>query len=143
MATPSKATLNTGTIIVAGLAEIDRNLRLVGPTFQREFRAHLKEIAEPVRRDAEQLARTKISGIARSKTGAWAEMRTGVSGSFVYVAPKRRGVKTRGPDPRRRPNLVDLMMGRALNPALASNEALVKVGVEAVIDSVGKLFEAA
>jgi hypothetical protein len=43
-------------------------------------------------------------------------MRVGVTRNLVYVAPRQKG--TRGRGPRRRPNLADLLMSRAMEPAL-------------------------
>jgi hypothetical protein len=91
-----------------------------------------REAAEPVRRDAEQLAQTKIRRIGKD----WWKMRVGVTRTLVYVAPRERGVKTRGADPRRRPAFADLLMGRAMQPALDQNETTVVDTFERLFDRV-------
>ena len=96
-------------------------------TLRREFRDELRDIAEPVAADAERLA---VAGIPRIGL-RWSRMRIGVTiGYGVYVAPKQRGVKTRGFDPRRRPNLARLLSERALEPALDMNRPAIEERVE-------------
>lgn len=47
-------------------------------------------------------------------------MRTGVTREAVYVAPRRRGVKGRDRS-RRRPRFADILLERAMQPALQRN----------------------
>ena len=60
-------------------------------------------------------------------------MRTGVTQTLVYVAPRKRGVKTRGSDPRRRPNLGTLLADRALEPALRQHEHRIEADFDRML----------
>ena len=66
----------------------------------------------------------------------WAQMRIGVTQTLVYVAPQQRGIKSRTDRRLRRPNLADLLMGRAMQPALDKNVSRVEVGVGLALDKV-------
>lgn len=125
------------TIEVRGLRELQRAFKVAAPVAQKELRKALRTVAEPVRHDAEELARANIPRIGVP----WAQMRTGVTQRVVYVAPKQRGVKSRIDRRYRRPNFFDLLMGRALEPALERNVVLVEAGVQAALDTVGKAWE--
>jgi hypothetical protein len=98
--------------LLGALADVDKQTR-------RMVRSDLRGVAEPTRHEAEDLARSEISHIG----SRWPKMRIGVTKNLVYVAPRQRGVKGRGPDPRRRPNLARLLMDRAMEPALHRHEA--------------------
>lgn len=124
-------------IAVRGLRELNRAFALAGKETRREIRAELGQVAEPVRFTATSLARSKIRRIGPK----WSIMRTGISQTLVYVAPKQRGVKTRGPDPRRRPNLADLLRERALEPALARHEADIERRFERALDIISREWE--
>jgi hypothetical protein len=106
-------------------AKADRDSRLF---VRHEFR----QIAEPIRSDAEQLALGQIHNMPKSPK--WARMRTGVTQRLVYVAPRQKGVRGRGP--KRRPNFGDLLMGRAMEPALERNEAGIERAVERAFDEI-------
>ncbi len=97
-----------------GMRELLRANSEAPKNLKRAVRRDLREAAEPVRREAEDLARSSIRNIGEP----WSRMRTGVTTKVVYVAPAKRGVKGRGNDPRRRPNLANLLMDRAMQPAL-------------------------
>jgi hypothetical protein len=99
--------------LYTALAKADRQTRL-------GLRAGLRDVAEPVRKDAETLAGSEIRRMPLSPK--WSKMRVGVSRNLVYVAPRQRGVKTRGRQQLRRPNLADLLMDRAMQPALDRHE---------------------
>lgn len=113
----------------AALAKADRQTRGL-------VRGEFKRVAEPVRRDAEGLARDRI----RRVTEPWARMRVGVTRKVVYVAPRQRGVKTRGADPRRRRNFGGLLMARAMEPALQQNQAGIVREVEGMLDRIADDF---
>jgi hypothetical protein len=117
--------------VQAAFARADRESR-VG--LARDFQA----VAEPVRREAETLALSRIRRMPHSP--AWARMRTGRTLNVIYVAPRQRGVTTRGPDPRHRPNLANLMMERAMQPALEHNEPQIERATEAILDRVAAGF---
>lgn len=126
------------TIAVRGLTDLERAFKAAVPETQRELRTALRAVAEPVKNDAEQLARANI----RRLGGPWSQMRVGVTQKSVYIAEKQRGVKSRTDRRRRRPNLADLLMGRAMEPALERNEALVGAAIQGVLDTVGEAWEA-
>lgn len=106
-------------------------------TLSRELRGALREVAEPVRQDAEQLALERIPHIGME----WSRMRIGVSRRLVYVAPKQRGVKSKSDRGRRRPNLADLLMDRAMSPALERNVSLVERRMDDLLRDVGRAWE--
>jgi elongation factor P--beta-lysine ligase len=122
---------------VEGLRDLHRAFRRADKELIKELRTSLRKVAEPVRVDAEHLALTEI----RKMTLPWSVMRVGVTQREVYVAPKLRGVKTRGRDPRRRPNLFDLLLTRVLEPALAHNQERVVYEVEKMLGSVAQKWE--
>lgn len=124
---------------IEGLKELSRAFRLADKELIKELRTSLRKVAEPVRVDAEHLALTEI----RRMTLPWSVMRVGVNQREVYVAPKLRGVKTRGRDPRRRPNLFDLLLGRSLEPALEHNEGRVVFEVERMLGKIAADWERA
>ena len=122
---------------VRGLRELDAAFRLADKTLDRELRTALREAAEPVRQDAEALARANISHIGI----AWPQMRVGVTTRLVYVAPKQR---SRSGNPRlKRPNLATLLLGRSMEPALERNVGQVEARVGVALDTVGRAWEAA
>ncbi len=129
------------TLVVKGERELVRAFNLAAPEMRRRFRASLRDIARPVKDEAERLARDDISGLARSKKRWW-KMRIGVSTNLVYVAPVQRGLKGRGDLPGRRPNFADLMLDKAMEPALADHEGQIFDDYVAVVDSVTGFWEA-
>jgi hypothetical protein len=67
-------------------------------------------------------------------------MRTGITRKVVYVAPRQRGVKTRGADPRRRPNLAQLLLDRAMEPALDRHEHEIVEAFDRLLDKMADDF---
>lgn len=124
------------TIRVEGLRDLQRALKVADTGLHLDFRTTLVQVATPVRVDAESLALFKIRRIGLT----WWQMRVGATQAFVYVAPKKRGVKRRGPDPRRRPNLASLLRDRALDPALVKNVPRIRGEVEDVLNDVARKF---
>ena len=98
------------------------------------MRRVLREAVEPVRRDAEVFAAGRIANIGTQ----WPRMRVGVTQKVTYVAPRQKG--TRGRGPRRRPNLADLLMTRAMEPALEQNTARVERELGRMLDRVADGF---
>lgn len=109
----------------AAFAKTDRDTRL-------GVRHLFRDLAEPVRRDAEVNALMQIPRIGNR----WYRMRTGVTRNVVYVAPRQRGVKGRPDDPRRRPKFADLLMGRAMEPALEAHETEIEGATEHLLDRI-------
>jgi hypothetical protein len=102
-----------------------------GAQASKGLRTAEKHAAEPVRRDAEELAQSKIPRIGRE----WWRMRVGVTQRLVYVAPVRRGVR-RGDLRHARPNLAYLLMERAMRPALEQNADEVSHAFAELFDQV-------
>ena len=122
--------------LLAALAKADRETRL-------GVRRELRGVAERVRREAQTLALSAITGMAKSPK--WARMRTGVSRKLVYVAPRQRGVRWNKNNPgyrfsARRPNLADLLMTRAMQPALDRHAGDVERALEDMLDHVADDF---
>ncbi len=118
-------------VYIENLAEIERDLKKAGPLIAKAQNQGLLEGAQPIRREAEQLARDEISGMkrAKKKPPPWSIQRVGQSIHEVYIAPKERGIK--GRDPRsRRPNFVGVMFGKSYNPALEHGLPMLTRSVE-------------
>lgn len=128
----------TPAIQVRGLRELQRAFVLADAGLAKELRVALAEAAEPIRSDAERLARSRITRIGIP----WSQMRVGVTRRLVYLAPKQRGKQSRTNRRLRRPNLFDLLFGRSMGPALEANQAEVTNRVGHVLDTVGKAWEA-
>lgn len=107
-------------LVVDGMADLQRALAIANRDVGSDVKAALESAADPVRFDAQKLALSEISGMARSRV-PWHSMRVGVTRSLVYVAPVQRGVKSRTDRRRRRPNLFDRLLGDAMEPALERN----------------------
>jgi len=123
------------TVIINGLDQLQRDLAKSGPAVSRTLRVGLRESAEPVAKLAQDLSLQRIRRMPRSPQ--WAETRIGVTRHAVYIVPKQRGVKTgHWDDPKRRPNLVGLMMGRSFEPALAGGAGIVEQRVTALLGEV-------
>jgi hypothetical protein len=114
--------------LMRALAQADRDVRL-------GVRRELRGVARPVQQDAQQLALSTIAGMPRSPR--WAGMRIGIIRTSVYVAPRQRGVKS---GPRKRPNLANLLMNQAMQPALDRNTARVEAGFEQMLDTIADKF---
>lgn len=112
--------MSDGTVTVRGYRELYRAFSLADAQLKRELRKTLRDAAEPVRADAETFAYRRIRNIREGDF--WSEMRTGVTQRSVYVVPQPRGTRKRS---RKRPNLADLLMDRAMQPALDRNEKKV------------------
>jgi hypothetical protein len=111
----------------ASLAHADRSVRLGVPK-------GLRQAAEPVQRGAEEFAQANITRIGPK----WSRMRVGVTRNLVYVAPRQRG--TRGRTRRSRPNLADLLMGSAMQPALDQHIGEVEARFEELLDRISDDF---
>lgn len=123
------------TVIVNDLDVIQRKLAESGPAVSKAMNAGLRDAAEPVSHTAEQLSLRQIRRMSRSP--AWAVTRIGVTRRAVYIVPKERGVgKGHHDDPRRRPNLVGLMMDRSFDPALELGAHVVEERVNLLLGTV-------
>jgi hypothetical protein len=115
----------------AAFARTDRDIRL-------GWRAGMRQVAEPVRQDAERLAASEIRRMPASPR--WSRMRVGVTRTMVYVAPRQKGTRGRGPVAGRRPNLAGLLMDRAMQPALERHEHDTTAAFERLLDTVADRF---
>lgn len=126
-------------IRIHGLRELERAFRVADREEAKLLRATLKQTAAPVKRAAEGKAVSRIRNIG----GRWSKMRIGFAGQVVYLAPKERGRASRANRQIRRPNLKDLLLDRAMIPALAENESEVVRGIETMLNTVGRKWEQA
>lgn len=129
---------------VKGLRELERAFKLADKTEYKALRATLKESADPVKRLAEGKAVARIRNIHTEGTKIdWAQMRVGQRRSMVYVAPKQRGRASRANRVIRRPNLKDLLLDRAMIPALDERREEIVGNLEHMLDTVGSRWERA
>jgi hypothetical protein len=87
------------------------------------------------------LAASQIRNVADGDP--WSRMRTGVYRAVAYVAPVERGVKGRGNQRLRRRQFADLLMTRAMEPALERNRDVVARRVDDLLDEVANVWERA
>jgi hypothetical protein len=125
-------------VLVVNLDTINRNLKALGPAVQRAARKGMLEGAEPIRKDAESLARSDISGMKRAKKSPppWSLQRSGATVHEVYIAPVERGVKSKTDPSRRRPNFAGVMFGKSYNPAFDKGRPVVVAFVDKWLGSV-------
>ncbi len=129
---------------VKGLRELERAFKLADKAEAKMLRTTLKEAAEPVKRAAQGKAIARIRNIKGSGTKVdWSGMRVGSKRSMVYVAPKQKGRASRTNPSLRRPQFKDLLLDRAMIPALDENREEVVRNVEHMLDTVGSRWERA
>lgn len=123
----------TGAVRVHGLKELTRDFQKISKSLSKEITKELKDAAEPVRTGAEQKALRDIRNMAA--TPRWAAMRIGVSRAqgSVYMVPRARRAGGSG-----RANLKDLLLERAMDPALEENADKVKDNIN---DVLGHIFD--
>lgn len=123
-----------GAVRVRNLATVQRALARTEAGMRRELRGELKSIGEPIRSDAQSLALATIRNVGIP----WARMRVGLSVDTVFVVPvsKSRGAGKGA----KRPNLANLLMDKALEPALARNHDRIADDVDAALGRVVARF---
>lgn len=126
-------------IRVVGLRDLERAFLLADRTVRSDLKDAVEEAAQPVRRDAQRLAGTEISHMGVD--APWAQMRVGSARSVAYVAPVERGVKTKGRERLRRPNLARRLLEDAMEPALEHNREAVVRRMEGLLDEVADVWE--
>jgi hypothetical protein len=124
------------TILVRNQRQLVWAFNEAGKAAKRELRDELRGIAEPIRADAEQLADETIPRIGPK----WSHMKIGVTTRLIYVAPVQRGVRNFD-SPRARPKFADLLMGRAMEPALERNQGNIERAVERALDHLEHRWE--
>ena len=127
-------------VIVKGYTELQRALARGQRDLRLGVRRELRNVAEPVKIEAQQLATERIARIGPMRSNSWARMRVGITRKAVYVAPKQRGRASRANRRLRRPNLARLLMHRALEPALQRNATRVRERFELMLDRLGNDF---
>ena len=142
------STLQGGTVFVSNLGEINQLINKTGLKVGVAMRKGLLEAAEPIRVDAGRLARAEISGLRRTsgfgRVAPWSIQRKGQTIHEVYIVPKEKGIrgrKTAGEE-RRAAKFVELMYGKAYDPALARNAERTRIYVDKWIGSVTRQFSA-
>lgn len=123
-------------IAIKGQQQLIRAFRVADKATARALRDEFRQVAEPIRADAEGLAAETIPRIGPR----WSRMRVGVTTRVVYVAPRERAVRNYD-DPRARPKFADLMMGRAMEPALDRNRDRVEQAAERALDHIADIWE--
>jgi hypothetical protein len=121
-------------LAVEGLSALSRAFAVADATLATELKDELRRAAEPVRESAQAFMLAQIP-VERIR---WDEFRIGVTRSSVYVAPARRQTR----DPRRkRKNFANILLGRAMLPALEKNIGEVERRVDHVLATVGRRWE--
>jgi hypothetical protein len=127
-------------VYVEGLAEVSRAFRKTDRDTRLGFRHLLRDVASPIARDAEVLAQSRITRIGRR----WWRMRTGVTRSLVYVAPRERGTRRRGQvsEARRAADrkFAAMLMDRAMDPALRIHEPGLERQMEQLMETLARDF---
>lgn len=143
------STLQGGTVFVSNLGEINTAINKTGLKVGVAMRKGLLEAAEPIRIDAGRLARSRISGMRRtSGFGApapWSIQKVGHTIHEVYIVPKEKGIKGRKTpgQERRAAKFVEIMYGKAYDPALEQNAERTRVTVDNWIGTVTRQFSEA
>ncbi len=135
------ATAMAEMILIEGLASINRSLKMSGPLVANGLRLGMREAAEPVKRDADRLSRSGLSGMKRASKSPppWSVQKIGQTQHEVYIKPTQRGLRGRSRsagENRRASKFVELMYGRSYDPALDRNRGLVRAIVDAQLSRV-------
>lgn len=116
-------------IRVEGLRELVRAYQVANREMAKDVRVAIEEAGEPIRQEAQQLVRSEISGMARSRVPWWT-IRTGVERSSIgYIVPQQKGVSGRAgrlaQTKRGRPNLAPLIAEREERARDANTDRVV------------------
>jgi hypothetical protein len=122
---------------IEGLRELELAFKLYGRGMEKGIREALEAASEPVRSEAQSLARSSIKQTAVD----WTRMRIGVTRRTAYVAPEQRGVRGgAGTFRRSRPNIFGKLLTEAMEPALASNVSNVEREIGHALDDLGRMW---
>lgn len=113
---------------LTGLRDLSRSFSKLGKDADGVLKSELVQVGVPVQRAAETLAVQRIHHIGPR----WSLMRVGVTRSSVYVAPKQR--RSRRNSRRARPNLANLLMDKAMAPALDQQSPNVERALNRALD---------
>ena len=129
-------------VVFAGFRELNVAYKGAERDVRLRWRANLRRIAEPTRQDAERLAMSSIRRMPGSPK--WSRMRVGVTQRVVYIAPRQKGVRGRSRRSRGAntgpPSFGDLLMDRAMQPALERHEEQIFHNVEQLMDRIAADF---
>jgi hypothetical protein len=123
-------------VVVQGLHELQASLAHADRDLRLGVRRGLRQVAEPVQRGAEELARANITRIGPR----WSRMRVGITRDLVYVAPRQRGARGRGNPRARGKQFADLLMDRAMEPALDQHAGEIEARLEELLDRISDEF---
>lgn len=129
-------------IVVSGFSQLERDLKATSPALLKAMRAGLLEAVQPIKRDADRLALTDISGMKRAKRKPppWSIQKIGQTTREVYMVPTEKGARARRDSKLRRPRFPQLMLGRSYDPALEQNRVQVLNTVDRTIGVVTREF---
>jgi hypothetical protein len=140
-------------VIISGFTELERDLKATSPALLKAMRTGVILAVEPIKRDADRLALTQISGMKRARKSAgrragfigpllpaWSVQKTGENTKEVYMVPTEKGARAKENSALRRPNFATLMLGKSYDPALDQNRVQVANTVDHVIGTVTRTF---
>lgn len=127
------------TIHVRGYREIVKAFDKADRSINQEIQAAFKDVAEPIRAGAEARARASIPHLGPR----WGLMRTGLTRTRVYVAPRERGKASRVNRRLARPNLAGLLLDRAMQPSLDANEGQVSARFDEALARIESIWDRA
>ena len=119
------------------MAGLQRALRRCDKTLTTDLKHTLEEAAAPVKQEAERLATSRIRNVGHD----WSRMRIGSFRSVAYVAPVERGAKGRGNARLRRPKFKDVLLDRAMEPALANKAGEVEARFDGLLDELVRTWD--
>ena len=123
-------------IQVQGLNDLVRAFRVANKEVARDVRTAIEQAGEPIRQEAQELVRTELSGMSRSRIPWWT-IRTGVERNTIgYIVPATRG--GRG-ERRKRRNLAGLIAEREQR-ALDNHAGRVQAEFEDALDEVARAW---
>lgn len=128
-------------IRVTTVGNVVRAFRRVRNKVSTGGQTELVAFARPVAEDAQRRATLEISGMKRERQAPpWSTMRVGVLTDAVYIAPVRRGRRSRRNQAIRRPNLKVELLQQAMEPAARANEPKLVERYEQLLDQAAREF---
>lgn len=124
---------------IKGLRELERAWKVADKEEQKLLRKAIRQAATPVKQTAEGLSRSTIPRIG----GPWSVMRIGYGKHIAYVTTREKGRASRSNPGLRRAKFKDLLLDRAMIPAVESHKTQVVQAVENVLATTGRKWERA
>src|SRR5262245_12706581 len=125
-----------GPVVVEGMGDLLRALKYAERDTRLGVRAELRQVAEPVRADEEATAAVFLRNMPRSPQ--WARMRIGVTQKEIYVVPRQKGARGRGP--RQRPSWGRRFDPRVKAPVTARHEPRFEREMEQAMNRIADRF---